>query len=110
MARIYNRRRASAKDQLKAKPMEAIYAAAVSLASFVAYIVIVAMSVSYAGDSPNWVGGLGILGFFASICAGIYNAGQMQTKTEFKDRCICFGISIAVFLIWLVTFILGMIY
>ncbi len=108
MARIYNRRRSAAQKQQKAKPMEAMYAAGVSILSFVVFIFTVVMSVVYSGDSPNWVGGLGILGFFASICACIFNAGQMQSKTEFRDRCICFVISLAALLIWLATFILGM--
>ena len=109
MGRIRPHRRNSYGNQLKALPMEAMYAAGVSLFSLIVYLVIMGVSVYMAGETPKFVGGIGMLGFFLALAALLYNIGQMKTKTELKYRLICLAISIAAMCVWIGTFILGMI-
>ena len=109
MARVYRHRRNSNGNQLKALPIEAMYAAGVSIASLVIYVAIVAGSVYLAGETPRWLGGCGTLGFCIALGAFIYNIGQMKTKTEIKYRLICLGISVIAMLVWTSTIILGLI-
>lgn len=109
MARNRSRRRNSYGNQLKALPIEAMYAAGVSLFSLIVYIVVIVISVFMAGETPRWVGGSGMLGFFAALGAFLYNLGQMKTKTELKYRLICLGVSLVVMIVWMATFIIGMV-
>ena len=102
-------RRSSYGNQLKALPMEAMYAAGVSLFTLVVYGIIIGASVYMAGETPRWLGGIGMLFFIAALCTLIFNIGQMKTKTELKYRVVCLVISSVVMLFWLTTFILGMI-
>ena len=108
MARVYSHRRNRSGNQLKAKPMEAIYGAVVSGISIVLYAAIVVVSVDMAGETPNWIGGLGFLGICTAIGAFIYVIKQMKTKTDFVLRLICMGVSTVSLLIWFITFLIGM--
>ena len=109
MSRVRFHRRSSYGNQLKALPMEAMYAAGVSLFTLIVYGAIIGASVYLAGETPRWLGGIGMLFFIVALCALGFNIGQMKTKTELKYRLVCLGISIFVMLFWLGTFILGMI-
>ena len=109
MGRIRPHRRNSYGNQLKALPMEAMYAAGVSLFSLIVYLVIMVVSVYMAGETPKFVGGIGMLGFFLALAALLYNIGQMKTKTELKYRIICLAISVGAMAVWIGTFILGMV-
>ncbi len=109
MARNRFRRRSSNGNQLKALPMEAMYAAGVSLFTLIIFGAIIAASVYMAGETPRWLGGMGTLGFFVALGALVYNIGQMKTKTELKYRLICLGISSFVMIFWLATLIIGLI-
>ncbi len=109
MARIYSHRRNSNGNQMKALPMEAMYAAAVSVFSLIVYGVVIGVSVYMAGETPKLIGGIGFLGFLLALVAGIYNIGQMKTKTELKYRIVCMIISLVALIVWLSTFILGLI-
>lgn len=108
MARTYSHRRRTSTGPAKAKPVEAMYAAGVAVFSLLMYIAIIVASVYMAGDTPKWLGGLGFIGFCIAIASFIYNANQMRSKTELRDRIICMSISSVVFIIWVATFILGM--
>lgn len=108
MARIYSHRRNSFGNQKKALPMEAMYAAGVSGFSLLVYVIIIAVSVYMAGETPNFIGGLGIIFFLVSLVAFIYNVGQMRTQTELRDRVVCMVISSISLLAWLITFFIGM--
>lgn len=109
MARGRFHRRSTYGNQLKALPIEAMYAAGVSFVSLIVYGGIIGGSVYLSGETPRWLGGLGTLGFLIALCALIFNIGQMKTKTEFKYRLICLGISIFAMLIWVSTLMLGLI-
>ena len=109
MARIYKHRRNSNGNQMKALPIEAMYAAGVSVFSLVLYGGLIAGSIYLAGETPKWLGGTGTLGFCIALGAFIYTVRQMKTKTEIKYRLICLGISSFAMLIWTATIILGMI-
>ena len=109
MGRVRPRRRNSYGNQLKALPIEAMYAAGVSLFTLIAYGVVIGISVYMSGETPKFIGGIGMLGFFMAIGALIFNLGQMKTKTELKYRLICLGVSLVVIIVWATTFILGMI-
>ena len=109
MARGRFHRRKSTGNQLMALPMEAMYAAAVSLVTLIIYGGIIGASVYMAGETPRWLGGLGTLGFLAALVAFIFNMRQMKTKTEFKYRVICLIISVLVLIVWLTTMILGLV-
>lgn len=109
MARGRFHRRSSYGNQLKALPMEAMYAAGVSLFTLVVYAAVIGASVYLAGETPRWLGGTGMLFFIVALCSLIFNIRQMKTKTELKYRLVCLGISAFVMLFWLGTFILGMI-
>ena len=109
MGRIRPHRRSSSGNQLKALPMEAMYAAGVSIFSLVIYGAIMGVSVYMAGETPKFVGGIGMLGCFLAIAAFLYNVAQMKTKTELKYRLICLAVSTLAMAIWVGTFILGMV-
>ncbi len=109
MGRVRPHRRNSYGNQLKALPMEAMYAAGVSLFSLIVYVIIMGVSVYMSGETPKFIGGIGMLGFFMALAALLYNCGQMKTKTELKYRIICLTISIGVMCVWIGTFVLGMI-
>lgn len=100
-------RRSSYGNQLKALPVEAMYAAGVSLGTLVVYIAIMAGSVYLSGETPKWLGGLGTIGFLVALCALIYNIGQMKTKTELKYRATCLAISSVVMIVWMATLVVG---
>ncbi|MCR5581300.1 MAG: hypothetical protein K6F66_06900 [Pseudobutyrivibrio sp.] len=109
MARGRFHRRNSYGNQLKALPIEAMYAAGVSLFSLIVFGAVIAISVYMAGETPRWVGGIGTLGFLVALCALIFNIGQMKTKTEFKYRIVCLSISILAMVIWMATLIVGLV-
>ena len=109
MGRIRPHRRNSYGNQLKALPVEAMYAAGVSLLSLIIYGVTLGISVYMAGETPKLLGGFAMLGFFVALAALLYNCGQMKTKTELKYRLVCLAISIGAMGIWVGTFILGMV-
>lgn len=109
MARGRFRRRNSYGNQLKALPIEAMYAAGASIITLLVYGGIIAGSVYLSGETPRWLGGLGTLGFLAAGIALIFNIGQMKTKTELKYRLICLGISIFSMLVWTSTLLLGVV-
>ncbi|CBK75851.1 hypothetical protein CIY_33900 [Butyrivibrio fibrisolvens 16/4] len=109
MGRVRPHRRNSYGNQLKALPMEAMYAAGVSIFSLAIYGAIMGVSIYMAGETPKFIGGIGMLGFFVALAAFIYNIAQMKTKTELKYRLICLAISVVAMAIWVGTFILGMI-
>ncbi len=109
MARVYRHRHNSYKGQSKALPIEAMYAAGVSLFSIIVYIAIIIASVYLAGETPKWLGGLAFLGYCAAIAAFVYNIGQMKTKTELKYRIACLAISFVAMVVWTVTIIIGMV-
>ncbi len=108
MGRMRSHRRNSYGNQLKALPIEAMYAAGVSIFSLVVYLIIIAISVYMAGETPKWLGGIAGLDFCIALGALLYNIGQLKTKTELKYRLIAFGISLFVMIIWIATFIIGM--
>ena len=108
MGRVRPHRRNSYGNQLKALPMEAMYAAGVSIFSLVIYAAIMGVSVYMSGETPKFIGGIGMLGFFIALGAMLFNIGQMKTKTELKYRLICLAISGVAMVIWVGTFILGM--
>ena len=93
-------RRSSYGNQLKALPVEAMYAAGVSLGTLVVYAGIIAGSVYLSGETPKWLGGLGSL---------IFNIGQMKTKTELKYRATCLIISSVVMIVWMATLVVGLV-
>ena len=109
MTKTYSHRRGNFGVQNKAKPVEAMYAAGFSIISIIAYIVILIIDAFMAGETPKVVGGLAFVFFCMSVGAFCFNISQMKTKTEFRDRVICLCISSVSFLIWLSTFILGMV-
>ncbi|SHI79097.1 hypothetical protein [Pseudobutyrivibrio xylanivorans] len=109
MGRVRPHRRNSYGNQLKALPMEAMYAAGVSIFSLVIYGAIMGVSVYMAGETPKFVGGIGMLGCFLALAAFLYNVAQMKTKTELKYRLICLAVSTLAMAIWVGTFILGMV-
>ncbi|MBE5916965.1 MAG: hypothetical protein E7273_08990 [Pseudobutyrivibrio ruminis] len=109
MARGRFRRRSSYGNQLKALPIEAMYAAGVSLASLIMFAGIIVAAVYFAGETPRWIGGLGTIGFLVSLCAFIFNIGQMKTKTEFKYRIICFVISSVAMIVWAAALVIGLV-
>lgn len=109
MTRVYSHRRSRFGNPKKAKPMEAMYAAGVSIFSVLCFIVILIVDVAMGGDTPRFIGGLSVIAFLISLSAFIFNIGQMRTQTEFKDRLICLLISIFSFLIWLSVFVIGMV-
>ena len=109
MGRIRPHRHSSYVKQTKALPMEAMYAAGVSVFSLVVYAAVMGVSVYMAGETPKFVGGIGMLGFFLALAAFLYNCGQMKTKTELKYRLICLAVSGLIMAVWIGTFILGMI-
>ncbi|MCR4694430.1 MAG: hypothetical protein K5773_03790 [Pseudobutyrivibrio sp.] len=108
MTRTYSHRRNSYGNQLKAIPVEAMYAAGVSIFSILMFIAIIGVSIYMAGETPRWIGGISVLAFIVSINAFIYNIKQMKTKTEIRYRVICMLISVFALAIWIGTFILGM--
>ena len=108
MARTYSHRRNSYGNQLKAIPVEAIYAAGVSIFSIVMFIAIIGVSIYMAGETPRWLGGISVLAFIVALNAFIYNIKQMKTKTEIRYRVACMLISVLALAIWIGTFILGM--
>ena len=103
MTKIYRHRRNRSGNQLKALPIEAMYAAGVSVFS------LIAGSVYMSGETPKWLGGSATLCFCVALGAFIYNIGQMKTKTEIKYRIICLGISTLAMIVWTATIVLGMI-
>lgn len=109
MGKVRPHRRNSYGNQLKALPVEAMYAAGVSAFSLVIYAAIMGVSVYMSGDTPKFIGGIGMIGFFIALAALLFNVGQMKTKTELKYRLICLGISFLVMAVWVGTFILGMV-
>ena len=109
MAKIYRHRRNSNGNQLKALPIEAMYAAGVSVFSLILYGAIIAGSVYLAGETPKWLGGSATLCFCIALGAFIFNIGQMKTKTEIKYRLICLGVSTLAMIVWTATIIVGMI-
>ncbi|MCR4566505.1 MAG: hypothetical protein K5769_00435 [Pseudobutyrivibrio sp.] len=109
MARVYRHRHGSSGGRSKALPIEAMYAAGVSLVSLIVYGAIIGGSVYLAGETPKWLGGLGTLGYIVAICAFVYNIRQMKKQTEIKYRIICMGISSVSMIVWTVTIIIGMI-
>lgn len=109
MARGHHRRRNSYGNQLKALPIEAMYASGVSLFTLFIYAIIIIVSVYFSGETPKWIGGIGTLGFIAAAVALIFNIRQMSTKTEFKYRMICLGVSTFVMLIWAATLVIGLV-
>ena len=109
MAKIYRHRRSSNGNQLKALPIEAMYAAGISVFSLVLYGAIIAGSVYLAGETPRWLGGSGTLCFCLALGAFIFNIRQMKTKTEIKYRVICLCISTLAMAVWTATIVLGMI-
>lgn len=109
MGRVRPHRRNSYGNQLKALPVEAMYAAGVSIFSLFVYGAIMGVSIYMAGETPKFIGGIGMLGFFMALAALLYNCSQMKTKTELKYRIICLAISIGVMCVWIGTFVLGMI-
>ncbi len=108
MVRSRSHRRNSYGNQLKALPIEAMYAAGVSVFTLIVYGIVIAVSVYMSGETPRLLGGFGMLGFFTALGAFIYNIRQMKTKTELKYRLICLGISFVIMAVWVATFILGM--
>ncbi|SDB22593.1 hypothetical protein SAMN02910298_01093 [Pseudobutyrivibrio sp. YE44] len=108
MRRSHFHRRNSYGNQLKALPMEAVYAAGVSILSLILYGVVIGVSVYMSGETPKFIGGLGMLGFVIALCSFIYNLNQMKTNTELKYRIACLIISIVVLIIWAIPFILGL--
>lgn len=109
MRRARFHRRNSYGNQLKALPVEAMYAAGVSLFSLIIYGVVIGISVHMSGDTPKFIGGIGMLGFCVALFALLYNIGQMKTKTELKYRIVCMSISAVVMVIWIAPYILGLI-
>lgn len=109
MTKTYSRRKMGFGVQKKAKPMEAIYAAALSLFCIVAYIGILVVDVMMAGETPKVLGGLSFVFYFLAFVSFVFNISQMKTSTDIKDRIICMSISSVSFLIWTFTFILGMV-
>lgn len=96
-------------NQLKALPVEAMYASGVSGFSLILYAVIMGISIYKAGETSKFIGGIGMLGLFLALAALIFNICQMKTKTELKYRLICLAISSVVMVVWLATFIIGMV-
>ena len=110
MARVYSHRRNRNGNQLKAKPIEAMYAAGCSIASVLLYAVLIALSIFNAGDNTRWIGGIGFLGFVMALVAFIYNIRQMRTPTELTIRIICMAISSVAFLIYIATYVMGILH
>lgn len=102
-------RRSSYGNQLKALPVEAMYAAGVSLGTLVVYAGIIAGSVYLSGETPKWLGGLGTIGFLVALGSLIFNIGQMKTKTELKYRATCLIISSVVMIVWMATLVVGLV-
>lgn len=102
-------RRSSYGNQLKALPVEAMYAAGVSLGTLVVYAGIIAGSVYLSGETPKWLGGLGTIGFLVALGSLIFNLGQMKTKTELKYRATCLIISSVVMIVWMATLVVGLV-
>ena len=109
MVRVYRHRHNSSRGRAKALPIEAMYAAGVSLFSLIVYGVVIGVSVYLEGETPKWLGGIAMLAFIASICAFVFNVYQMKTKTEIKYRVICIIISFVALVVWGATIILGMV-
>ncbi len=109
MARTYSHRRNSNGNQLKALPMEAMYAAGASIFSLIIFVGVMVTSILMEGETPRFVGGIGAIGFLISIVAFIYNIGQMKTKTELKYRVICMVITTVIMIIWAVPFVVGLV-
>lgn len=109
MGRIRPHRRSSSGNQLKALPVEAMYASGVSLFTLVIYGAIIGVSVYMKGETPNFIGGIGMLGFFVALGSLIFNIGQMKTKTEIKYRVTCLSISAVTLVIWITPIVLGLI-
>lgn len=109
MSRRRRHRRDSSIKESKAWPMEAIYASGVSLISLIIYGALIGVSVYKAGENPNVIGGIGMLGLFIALAAAIFNITQMRTKTELKYRIICMAVSTVVLIIWLTPYVLGLI-
>ncbi|MBQ7147331.1 MAG: hypothetical protein IJR96_01125 [Pseudobutyrivibrio sp.] len=109
MGRIRPHRRSSYGNQLKALPIEAMYASGVSLFTLIIFGVVIGVSVYMSGETPKLLGGIGMLGFFIALAAMLYNIGQMKTKTELKYRITCMTISAVVMIIWIAPYVLGLI-
>ncbi len=109
MGRLRPHRRNSYGNQLKALPMEAMYAAGISLFTLIIFVAVIAVSVYMSGETPKFIGGIGMLGFITALTAFIYNIGQMKTKTELKYRIICLLISTVIMIIWIAPYVLGLI-
>lgn len=109
MGRVRPHRRNSYGNQLKALPMEAMYAAGVSLFTLIVYAAVIGVSVYMSGDTPKFIGGIGMLGFIVALAALLYNIGQMKTKTELKYRVICLSISVLTMIAWIAPYVLGLI-
>ena len=107
MVRINQRRRTSTGNKLKAKPIEAMYAALFSIASIIALGVVITLSVMAGGDNSRWFGGAGILAFFVAVLAFIFNVGQMKKATDLRARITCMVISTLAFVLWAAVFIIG---
>ena len=88
--------------------MEAMYAAGISLLSLIIYVVVIVVSVCMSGETPKFIGGLGMLGFFIALCSLVYNLNQMKTKTELKYRVVSLVISFVIMIIWATPYILGL--
>ena len=102
------RRHSSYGNQLKALPVEAMYAAGVSIFSLVIFGAVLGVSIYMSGETPKFIGGIAMLGFFVGLVAFIYNIRQLSTKTELKYRLICFSISTFSMIIWVIPYVLGL--
>ena len=109
MGRIRPHRRSSYGNQVKALPVEAMNAAGVSIFSLIIFGIVVGTSIYMAGETLKLVGGIGMLGFILALVALIFNISQMKTKTEFKYRLACLGISAGTMIIWITPYIIGLI-
>lgn len=102
------RRHSSYSNKLRALPVEAMYAAGVSIFSLLIFGVILGVSIYMSGETPKFVGGIAMLGFFTCLSAFVFNIRQMQTKTELKYRLICLGVSTFAMIVWATPYVLGL--
>lgn len=102
------RRHSSYSNQLRALPVEAMYAAGVSVFSLLIFGIVLGVSIYMSGETPKLLGGIAMLGFFVCLIAFIFNLRQMGTKTELKYRLICLGVSAFSMIVWIIPYVLGL--
>lgn len=102
------RHSSSYKQQNRTVPMESMYAATASILTIVILVAIIVTSTYMAGETPAYVGGIGVLAFFTSIGCFVYNLRKFKEKTDLRIKLSCLIVSSVAALAWLAIYVLGM--